>query len=166
MIISPVVRSCWMLVALLLTAGCGDSARTPAPPVVACSTMNLGCSCGKGILGDGSEICSAQSIVKETGQQGFCCQTEFVCQCRLRECVYVAESSYCLCGTPQAPLGAVRVNDCSQALSMSGLTCCLSSFGCMCSTSPCGDPSEMVPGCSLNDVTACDPSQQTVAACI
>lgn len=166
MILSRIARPVWTMIMLAAVVDCGGGgsggpATTPRPRV--CSTMSSGCACGTGIVGDGTPTCDTSSVVKQVGQQGFCCQTDFVCQCRVRECVVLADSNYCLCGNPQDPLGAMRVDDCSQA--MPGLMCCLNSFGCMCGTTPCGDPSENVPSCGIGDVTKCDTPEQSVASC-
>jgi hypothetical protein len=162
-ILPCVARLLLVLVGFSLLVACGGTTpKTPTPRPLVCSTTTQGCSCGTAIVGDGSQVCDAQSVVKNAGQQGYCCKTDFVCQCRVRECAYSAANQSCVCGNPQANAGDVRVNDCSQA---TGLICCFIGFACICSTSPCGAPSESVPNCAVADVTKCDPSEQTVASC-
>lgn len=159
-------RRTWTIIGLVLLGGCGSDpspVRIPPPRPYLCSSVSSGCACSTTTVGDGTATCDPASVVKQSGQQGYCCKSEFVCQCRLKECAYRASQPSCQCGNPQDMPDAVRVNDCNQA--MAGLICCLNSFGCMCGTTACGDPSESVPNCTIADVTRCDGLEQTAASC-
>jgi hypothetical protein len=156
----------------LAALGCGGGGAAPpgGPHPLACMTAGQGCSCSTSLHSDGTNACDTQSVVASgTGYTGACCQGDQFCACRPFECELADDLSFCVCGlAPTGQSQSTQVSDCGRTAPAGdggAVICCKTSTACSCGLSACDDPTEVVAGCSLADVTACQPGEPSVAAC-
>jgi hypothetical protein len=157
--------------ALAAATGCGasDHAKSDAGLPLSCVSSSQGCNCSHLVRSDGTLTCNTTSVVTAADQQGYCCQNDTVCSCRVVECGMALDLTYCVCGgAPAGPAQSMRAANCNAITAPDGgtVSCCKTGTACVCSDSPCGDPSEIVPTCGLADVSDCTSIGTVVTSCI